>query len=144
MQDDRTLSMVLTLKASPEKVFNAWTEPSIMLKWWGPEGTRTDEYEMDVRVGGAWRTVFEGVYGRRIVSGIYKVIEPPRRLSLTWAWEQPDGSRGHETIVDVRFEPTTTGTRLSLEQKLFTDAEQRDAHNQGWTSSFRKLEQLFG
>ena len=144
MADDRTLSLVLTLKAPPERVFDAWTEPSMLVKWWGPEGTDTKEYQMDVRVGGAWRTVFDGAYGRRIVSGVYRVIERPRRLAMTWGWEQPDGSRGHETIVDVRFEPVAAGTRLSLEQKRFINAEQRDLHSQGWSSSFRKLERLFG
>lgn len=139
--DSRTLAMTVLLKAPPERVFDAWTDPALLLQWWGPEGTTTPEHLWDLRVGGRWRTAMQRANGERnTASGVYTLIERPRRLTLTWAWEQADGSRGHETIVDVRFEAVETGTRLLLEQKRFANAEQRGFHSQGWESSFRKLQ----
>ena len=51
--DDRILSITRVIKASPEKLFDAWTDPRLLLQWWGPEGTTTPEYAFDVKVGGA-------------------------------------------------------------------------------------------
>ena len=80
--------------------------------------------------------------GKRVtVSGVYRVIDKPRRLVFTWAWHQDDGSRGHETEVTVTFAPAPGGTRLKLVQQTFQSQEVRDRHRQGWTSSFVCLAQ---
>ena len=62
--EDRTLVIERVFKAPPEKVFKAWTDPAILVKWWGPEGFTTPEQKMDVREGGAWRTVMVSAQGR--------------------------------------------------------------------------------
>ena len=142
--EERTLVVERVFKASPEAVFKAWTDPTILVKWWGPEGFKTPEYSFDVRAGGAWRTVMVGPQGeRRTVSGVYRRIAPPKRLVMTWAWDQADGTRGHETEVDVSFEPTDAGTRLRLVQRIFQSLEQRQNHIMGWASSFNDLDRLF-
>ncbi|WP_421722812.1 SRPBCC family protein [Bauldia sp.] len=138
---DRTLVVERVFKASPERVFSAWTDPKILVQWWGPEGLHTPEYTMDVREGGAWRTVMMNDKGEsHTASGVYQEIAPPNRLVMTWAWEQPDGSRGHETVVELSFEPAEDGTRLTLTQRLFANVEARDNHRMGWTSSLSSLE----
>ena len=86
---------------------------------------------MDVREGGAWRTVMRNAEGAaHIVSGVYREIAPPRRLVMTWGWEQPDGSRGHETTIELDFEPAPDGTRLRLVQRVFATvgASRRSPH----------------
>jgi uncharacterized protein YndB with AHSA1/START domain len=142
-EEDRTLVIERVFKAPPDRVFAAWTDPAILVKWWGPEGFNTPECAMDVRAGGAWRTKMVGPDGAHSVSGVYREITPPRRLVFTWAWEQ-DGNRGHETVVDVTFEPVTGGTRMRLVQSLFDNVGERDMHNQGWSSSFNDLERTLG
>ena len=142
-EDDRTLIVERVFKAPPERVFRAWTDPRILIEWWGPEGMHTPEHAMDVREGGAWRTVMMNDKGEpHTVSGVYREISPHDRLVMTWAWEQPDGSRGHETLVELSFAATRDGTRLRLVQRLFESAEARDNHNMGWQSSLNCLEQL--
>ncbi len=44
--------------------FKAWTEPTHLARWWGPNGFTITTYEMDFRVGGAWRFVMHGPDGR--------------------------------------------------------------------------------
>jgi uncharacterized protein YndB with AHSA1/START domain len=73
------------------------------------------------------------------VSGVYRTIDKPRRLVFTWGWDDDKGVRGHETEVTVTFEPAPGGTRMVLLQQTFKDKDQRDKHNQGWTSSFECL-----
>jgi len=76
------------------------------------------------------------------VSGIYRALEPPRRLVFTWAWEDDTDVRGHETEITVTFEPTPGGTRMVLVQEGFADADSRGRHEHGWGSSFVCLEQV--
>ncbi len=141
--DDRTLVIERVFKAPPDEVFKAWTDPQILVQWWGPEGHHVPEYAMDVREGGAWRSVMMSDKGEaHTVSGVYREIAPPKRLVMTWAWEQPNGGRGHETVVELSFEPAPEGTRMRLVQRLFQSVEQRDNHRLGWNSTFNKLEAL--
>jgi uncharacterized protein YndB with AHSA1/START domain len=139
---DCTLVIERVFSAPPAEVFAAWTDPSVLIRWWGPEGHTTPECDMDVRPGGAWRTKMVGPDGDHIVSGTYREIAPPSRLVLTWGWQQADGSRGHETEVAVTFKAVAGGTRMRLVQSLFVSKEQRDAHNMGWSSSLNDLERM--
>ncbi|MHA1548135.1 MAG: SRPBCC family protein [Alphaproteobacteria bacterium] len=139
--EDRTLVVERVFRASPERVFQAWTDPAILARWWGPEGMSIPECEMDVRPGGAWSTVMANDEGMRLtVSGVYREITPPERLVMTWGWHQEDGSRGHETEIEVTLEDAPEGTRMRLVQSVFTSLEDRDNHNQGWQSTFNKLD----
>jgi uncharacterized protein YndB with AHSA1/START domain len=141
---DRTLVIERDFPATPDRVFAAWTDPAVLVRWWGPEGMGTPTCEMDLRPGGRYRTSMASPKGdSHTVSGVYQVIEPPHRLVFTWAWEQDDGGLGHETLVEVALQPIEGGTRLRLTQKLFQSAEQCGNHRIGWESSFQGLERLF-
>lgn len=145
MADERVLVMERTFKASPEDVFDAFADPSQVIQWWGPEGMSVPESAFDVRVGGAWATTMRNKEGvEHHVSGRYRVLDRPSRIAFTWAWRQEDGSRGHETIVDISIAPAPAGARLTLTQKTFATAEHRDNHALGWNSSFNDLERYLG
>jgi uncharacterized protein YndB with AHSA1/START domain len=136
-----TLRIERTIRAPVEDVFDAFTVPEQFAAWWGPEGTTIPDYSMDVRPGGAWRTVMKLPDGNMPeVSGVYRAVEKNKRLVFTWAWKQPDGSRGHETEVTITFEPVPGGTRMVLLQQVFQSEEARDSHGTGWRSSFDALE----
>ncbi len=141
MSDDRVLRIERQFSATPEDVFDAWTDPTRIVAWWGPEGMHVPESEFEPHVGGAWATTMRNGEGQEFhVSGVYTAIERPKRVAFTWAWRQEDGSRGHETAVDVTFEAAGGGTLLKLVQRSFETTEQRDNHRGGWTSSFNDLE----
>ena len=143
MSEEKTLRIERVFAATPEEVFDAWTVPEQLAAWWGPDGVTIPEKSIDLREGGNWRTVMQNSDGSRfIVSGVYRTIDRPKRLVFTWAWDQDDGSRGHETEVTVTLEPAGSGTRLTLLQKIFANTEQRDMHREGWTSSFDCLERF--
>lgn len=123
------------LKAPRERVFRALTEPGQLVRWWGPKGFTVPEHAMDVRVGGAWRTVMRSPEGNEhIVSGVYREITPPARLVFTWAWET-DGPRGHETVVTIELRDAAGETDLELVQEIFESGNARDLHGQGWSSA---------
>ena len=88
-----TLRMERIIAATPERLFALWTEPEELIKWWGPEGYTTPKHAMDVRPGGRWRTTMRSPDGKdHTVSGIYRTLEPPRRLVFTWGWDDDAGA----------------------------------------------------
>ena len=141
MNDERKiLRMDRVFQTTPERLFAAWTDPEKLVAWWGPEGMTTPRCELDVQEGGTWLTTMRNDKGDEYtVSGVYRVIEPAKRLVFTWAWHNDGERNGHETEVALLFEEVEGGTRLSLEQRTFLDEEQRDSHRGGWTSSFNDL-----
>jgi uncharacterized protein YndB with AHSA1/START domain len=143
--DERVLRMERLIAAPPERVFDLWTEPDLLVQWWGPEGFDVPASTLDVRPGGHWRTTMRAPDGAlHTVSGIYRVIEPPRRLVVTWGWDDDKGVRGHETEVTVTFEAAPGGTKLVLRQQTFANSDQRNRHSHGWSSSFDCLERFAG
>jgi uncharacterized protein YndB with AHSA1/START domain len=141
LTEGRVLHIERVIAAPPERLFALWTEPEELAKWWGPEGFTTPKLAMDVRAGGRWRTTMRRADGtENTVSGIYRTIDPPRRVVFTWGWDDDAGLHGHETEVTVTLEPVPGGTRMVLTQQAFVDRDSRDRHAQGWTSSFVCLE----
>lgn len=138
--NDLVLRLEREFKAPPERVFAAFTDPKLLAQWWGPEGMTCPVCEVDLRVGGRYRTCMRGERDNW-VSGVYREIAPPRRLAFTWAWEE-NGARGHETIVEIEFAPAGGNTRIVLTQREFESKTARDNHNKGWNSSFVCLDQF--
>jgi uncharacterized protein YndB with AHSA1/START domain len=141
--NDCVLELERLIPAPPERVFEYWTEPELLLKWFGPENFDIPAHDLDIHPGGKWRIVLRTPDGTlRTVSGVYNTIEPSRRIVFTWGWDDDNGVRGHETEVTVTLAPTPGGTRLRLVQQVFQSAEMRSLHNAGWTSAFNKLQKL--
>ena len=139
---DISLSLVRTIKAPPEKVFAAWTDPKTLKKWMSP--TKEMEVavaETDLRVGGRYRILMREPDGREHgVVGIYKEIVNPKKLAFTWGWEN---SAEMNTLVTVELRRKGAGTELTLTHSKFADDKTRDMHNQGWMGCIGRLEVLF-
>jgi uncharacterized protein YndB with AHSA1/START domain len=139
--DAVVLRLSRSFAAPRERVFRAFTAPAQLAKWWGPKGFTVPACTMDLRPGGAWRTVMRSPEGKdHVVSGVYREIVPPERLVLTWGWEEA-GARGHETIVTIELFEAKGGTRLELTQEVFETEGAREAHRHGWSGAFDCLEQ---
>jgi uncharacterized protein YndB with AHSA1/START domain len=121
-------------------VFEAWTQPEHLARWWGPQGFTTIAGEMDVRPGGAWFRVMRSPEGALYTKrGIYREIVAPERLVFTYVNEAADGTLDAETLVTVTFEEQGAGTRLTLHHTGFESVESRDAHQGGWTSCMERF-----
>ena len=128
--------------APVEEVFRAWTDPAVMRRWFGP-GEATAEIEADARPGGTYRFVLRRADGGPLaVSGSYREVDPPRRLSFTWAWEE-GGPDDVESLVTVELAPAGDGTEMTLTHGGFPDAGVAAPYGVGWTNSLPKLEALF-
>lgn len=136
-----SLSLTRSYKASPEKVWRAWTDPQALKEWFRPDAAfSTPIAEADVRVGGRFRIVMKDPKGEEFdISGIYKEVIENRKLVFTWAWK---GTPERESLVTVILRPTGAGTELELRHEQFFDAEARDSHNQGWSGMLPLLERF--
>lgn len=140
--NDRVLEIERVIPVPPERVFEYWTDPELLAQWFGPQDD-VSTHDLDVRPGGRWRTVLRSRDGTlRTVSGVYNLIDRPRRLVFTWGWDDDAGMRGYETEVTVTLEPTPGGTRLKLVQQLFQTVDVRNRHNSGWSSSLSRLQKI--
>lgn len=136
-----SLTLVRRLKASPAKVFAAWTTPEMMVRWFGPHTCDIRSAEADVRVGGSYRVVMVEKDGSDVhdVSGTYLEVEQDRKLVFTWAWiTMPERA----SLVSVTIRPIEEGAELTLFHSQFADEAARDGHNHGWSESLEKLESL--
>jgi uncharacterized protein YndB with AHSA1/START domain len=129
------------IKASPEKIFAAWTDPAQLIRWFGPDGGGVETAETDLRVGGRYRIVFRTEDGEEHhFGGVYREVVADRRLVFTWAWRS---TPERESLVTVTVAPEGDGSRLTLLHEQFFDDAARDRHAYGWTGSLAKLERLF-
>lgn len=141
--EDRVVRIERLVAATPERVFQYWTEPELFTQWMGPEGFSIPSFDHDFRVGGQWRQTMQSPDGKLMtVRGVFRAIEPPRRLVYTWSWDADMGSADYETEVTVVFEPAPGGTRIKLTHQIFANVNDRDGHNRGWASTLNRLERV--
>jgi uncharacterized protein YndB with AHSA1/START domain len=138
-----SLTLKRRLKASPAKVFQAWTDPEKLVRWFGPAETVAGSVraQADVRPGGRYQMNFETADGERHqVGGVYREVVPDTRLVFTWAWHS---TPERESLVTVTIAADGDGSLLTLHHEQFFDQKARDGHERGWTGTLDKLEQLF-
>lgn len=137
---DLTLERHFT--AAPEKVFEFISKSSHLVTWWGPEGISLSEYALDFDQRGPWYSVMTNSEGQRFkVSGHVTHVDPPTSIGFTWAWHDEDDQRGVESHVTIRLVPAQSGgTDFTLKHVDLPDEDVARNHEQGWTSSLRKLE----
>jgi uncharacterized protein YndB with AHSA1/START domain len=140
--DGLTLEMNRPLPSAPSPVFEAFTDPNELARWWGPEGFSTPSLEFDPRVGESYRIEMQPPEGNAFyLAGEFRVVDPPTRLAYTFRWEDPDPD-DVETLVDLSFRDLGESTEVVFTQGLFKTEARRALHRDGWTDSFNKLEAL--
>jgi uncharacterized protein YndB with AHSA1/START domain len=98
--------------APRRRVFQAYTDPKLIPKWWGPRNQTTKVDVMDVRKGGKWRYVSRDPDGTEFAfRGEYREVAPPERLVSTFEWE---GMPGHIIDEVATFEDLGKKTRLTI------------------------------
>ena len=146
------LTMTRTFGVPPERVFDAWVDPEQRMKWWSAqEGMYCDACEIDARPGGGYRINMKPADASHeyVVVGEFLEFDRPRRLVMTWSWEEgcgdpsEPGSFARDTRLTLDFKPVGGGTELTLTHVGFTDQPQRDNHLEGWTGCLSALGALF-
>jgi uncharacterized protein YndB with AHSA1/START domain len=141
---ERELVVTRTIDGPPGIVFDAWTEPELLKRWWVPKSVPITllSVEMDVRVGGTYQLVFQvdrtttmAFYGR------YLEVSPPSRL----AWTNEEGD-GDAVVTTVTFEEDRGRTRLVVHDlypsKDALDEAIASESTPGWDEMLDQLDEL--
>jgi uncharacterized protein YndB with AHSA1/START domain len=125
LPDDRSIVLVRHFAGPPAQVFDAWTDPERVRRWYGCATQSMTECAIDLREGGAWRWTLRDEEGEEhAFSGVYRVVARPDSLIFTERYEQIPGS---DHVVSLKFSPRETGSTLVMRIE-HASKEARDAH----------------
>jgi uncharacterized protein YndB with AHSA1/START domain len=141
-KSDRELVVTRTFNGPARIVFEAWTTPELMKRWWAPKSTGMVllSCEQDVRVGGKYRLVFgRGTSESMAFHGKYLEVIPPSRL--VWTNEESDDG----AVTTLTFEEKA-GRTLLVMHELYPTKEALDAAiagmEDGMSETFAQLDEL--
>lgn len=132
-------------RAPRERVWAAWTDPELIVRWWGLRDTETRIDELDLRAGGRWRFVERNEDGSEAAfRGVYREVSPPERLIYTFEYE---GWPGKVLVDTVDFQEIDGGTNVVV-HSLFHTTEERDGMieagmEKGLVQGYEALDELF-
>lgn len=140
-QEKPVLDIERHYDAPPERVWQAWTDPQALSRWFGPGDEHSvTQANVDVRPAGRYTIAFRTPDGEEHrVSGTYEKVVEHRKLSFTWAWQS---TPERVSFVTVTFEADGNGTRMRFRHERFFDRAARDNHERGWTMTFAKLDRF--
>jgi uncharacterized protein YndB with AHSA1/START domain len=119
------------IRASPERIFDAWTQPKHLKQWWGPKSVECVDAEVDLRAGGRYRIANQFPDGKILwISGEFETVERPRRLVYTW---RVGAAAVPAERVTVTFEARGEATEVIVAHERIPTETMRDMHEQGWT-----------
>ncbi len=144
-RSERELVVTRTFNAPARLVFEAWTRPELLMRWWTPKsfGITFLSCDMDARTGGAYRFVFGHPASEQPMSffGRYLEVTPPTRL----VWTNEEGDEAG-SVTTVTFEESDGVTRVAMHD-LYPSKEALDdaiasGSTGGFGESFEQLEEL--
>ncbi len=78
---NRELRITRLLQARIELVWEVWTDPAHIIRWWGPDGFKTTIHKMDIVEGGEWLLTLHGPDGKNYPNrSIFKEIHPMTKI----------------------------------------------------------------
>ena len=142
---EREVVVTRTFNAPARIVFEAWTKPDLLKRWWAPKssGVSFISCEADVRTGGAYRFVFSHPGSERPMAffGRYIEVTPPSRL----VWTNEEGDEGGQ-VTTVTFEERG-GETVVVMHDLYPSKEALDGAvasegMTGFSETFGQLDEL--
>jgi uncharacterized protein YndB with AHSA1/START domain len=143
---ERDLVLERVIDVPPELVWKAWTRPEHIEKWFAPRPWSVAECEIDLRPGGAFRTVMRSPQGEVVPSGAGCYLEVVENERLVWTDALGPGYRPAAqpffTAV-ITMQPEGSGTRY-VARAIHGDRAARDKHEEmgffdGWGAALDQL-----
>jgi uncharacterized protein YndB with AHSA1/START domain len=123
---DREIVISRVVDAPRELVWQAWTDPQHVVRWWGPRGFSTTIKKMDFRIGGVWEHVMRGPDGVNYPNkSTFKDIVPNERIVYSHGGGREKGP-GATFEATWTFETVESGKTRLTGRMGFPSAEARD------------------
>jgi uncharacterized protein YndB with AHSA1/START domain len=124
-------------------VFDAFTKPELLKRWFGPRGWSLAICEVDLRVGGGFRFVLRGPNGRDMgMRGVYREIEGPGRTVHMESFDDYPGEAQVTTVLVEREGKTTLTATILYPSQEVRDAVIQSGMEHGAAESYDKLAEL--
>jgi uncharacterized protein YndB with AHSA1/START domain len=142
------MTLVRTFKAPASLVFDCFTDPAHLARWWGPRGNDNRIHRVEARPGGEISLDMVGPGYDHTMGGEYVEIDRPRRLVFrSMAFEAPDGGWGIVNLNILTFEERDGVTILTLHTLVEKAAGEvvlgaLGGMKGGWSQSLDKLIEL--
>jgi uncharacterized protein YndB with AHSA1/START domain len=141
------LTIVRIFDAPRELVFKAWTDPKMMVKWWGPKFFTNPVCELDARAGGSLRIVMRAPDGlEHPMTGVFQEVVPPELIVFTSVATDAGGNHLLEGVARVTFEDLGGKTKMTLYTHVIGKVPQAEfmigGMREGWTGSIDRLEEF--
>ena len=151
------LELAVDVALTPEQLFEGWTRPDTLKKWFCPRPWQVVECTIDLRPGGLFSNVMQSPQGERMPEnrGCYLLVERPTRLVWTSLMTEdfrphalPASGIGFGFVCDLRFTPLPSGGSRFHAILKHTDAEGRDRHeamgfDAGWRAALAQLVEVY-
>lgn len=137
-----TVRLHRVLRATPERVFRAFTTPEAMAKWLPPNGFTGQVHEMDAKVGGRWRMHFTNFTtgNSHSFGGKYLEVLPGQRLRYTSTFDDPNLPGEMTTTITLR--QVSCGTEIEAVQEGIPAVIPTEMCYLGWQESLVLLGKL--
>jgi uncharacterized protein YndB with AHSA1/START domain len=143
---DREIAMTRVFNAPRSMVFEALTKPELIKRWLGVfGGWKWVVCEVDLKVGGAYRYVWQGANGEKLaMGGIYREIVRPERIVATEKFDELwySGDAVDTTVLVEKNGQTTMTTTVLYESKEVRDGVLKSPMEGGVSRSYDKLAEL--
>jgi uncharacterized protein YndB with AHSA1/START domain len=140
---DREIVLTRVFDAPRDLVFDAFSKPELLKRWFGPRGWSMPICEVDLKVGGGFRFVLRGPDGKDMgMRGLYREITPPERSVHMESFDDYPGE-SQVTAIFVEQEGKTTLTATVLyPSKEVRDIVLKSGMEHGAAESYDKLAEL--
>ncbi|HKH41927.1 MAG TPA: SRPBCC domain-containing protein [Solirubrobacterales bacterium] len=137
----RVVRIERIFNASAEDVFDAWTSEEVIRRWFRPgQGWQEPTAEVDLRVGGTVRVVMRSPDGDEVsAGGQYVEIDRPRRLAMTWTF---DDDPSNEQLIEIEFTERDGATAVLFVNSNISEPKRRDAQYEGWSACLDNMERV--
>jgi uncharacterized protein YndB with AHSA1/START domain len=140
---DREIVLTRVFDAPRDLVFDAFSKPELLKRWFGPRGWSLVVCEVDLKVGGGFRFVLRGPDGKQMgMRGVYREIVPPERSVHMESFDDyPGESQVTAVFVEQGGKTTLTATILYASQEV-RDAVIKSGMEHGAAETYDKLADL--
>lgn len=137
-----TLVIERIFDAPRDLVFEAWTKPEHLRRWFGPIDYPLSVIEQDAREGGGYKATLRAIdTGPDLHQrGVYREIIKNEKLVFSFSWSAEHTAGVGEMVVSISFSDVGKKTKMVMTQTLLPSVAQRDGHRYGWTSTFDRLD----
>jgi uncharacterized protein YndB with AHSA1/START domain len=140
---DREIVMTRVFNAPRQLVYEAFTRPELMKRWFGPRGWSLVVCEIDLKVGGTFRFVLRGPDGRDLgMRGVYRELAPPERSVHVESFDDFPGESIVTTVLVEHEGKTIFTATVVYPSKEIRDAVIQSGMEHGAAESYDKLAEV--